>query len=194
MFEALWLKRETMNTDSKGRLIKVFLVSSIAIYYSYPPETGFTLLISQGFLAVYIVISLLYLARVSLKHRNKLFQSNKTAISVVAVPLWMLTLGLFGFNFLGHIHKNAKDFVTTVAHKVNQSCKQTNICPKHPENWHKYDSRYKYDYSYLGTKFYLYYTSDNDTFNVYLNYGLDATYSLYGGVGKEVSTVNNDQP
>ncbi|WP_434340055.1 hypothetical protein [Motilimonas cestriensis] len=73
------------------------------------------------------------------------------------------------------------------AEAINTQCNKDKKCPVHPAGWSKHDFRYRYDYVYFSTKFYLFYSAEDDVFSIYINYGPDFSYKLVGGVNKVVS-------
>ena len=168
-------------------LFNFIIVLCVIFYLSYPPQTGLTLMFSRaiifliGFIAVVslLIKSIKFVWLHSLLRERSWFSFLSRALIIFAA--------ICGFSYLSYVNNQAVSYFWEQAEAINTQCNKDKKCPVHPAGWSKHDFRYRYDYVYFSTKFYLFYSAEDDVFSIYINYGPDFSYKLVGGVNKVVS-------
>ncbi|MCP4324668.1 MAG: hypothetical protein GY787_23015 [Alteromonadales bacterium] len=160
--------------------LKVLLYSFVIGYLSYDHATGTTFYISFGAIALFLLYSIASL--ISQGAKAPLTSQFRSSVYLLVIS----TCALFYLNSL-KLSEKAEDYLWKTAKLMQIECVKEGKCPKAPKGWIKSFSRYSYDFMNGNTKFYMYYQSTEQNFNIYLSYGPDADYPLNGGVNKPVS-------
>ncbi|MCW5206370.1 hypothetical protein VU08_05510 [Desulfobulbus sp. F5] len=171
---------------------KFILIIGIILWLIYPPKVGFTLHLSLGCIRFFIVISFVL---ITLDVIFFFIERSSIYLYDILKVLILLIVSTAGNFYLKSLDNQAVGFLRNSAENIRSQCIKLKKCPVCLDGWKKIDDNDYCQYKYIGsggTVFYIYYYPDNDHFNMYIHYGPDSEFHLYGSIKTPVSEDRYD--
>jgi hypothetical protein len=156
-------------------------------YLAYPPQVGFTLQNSRDLLGLFVFASSIQIFITFLKLLYAKIKNRNFPKYVFIKPVIIIPVSLAGIFYLQSINQKAINYLWSTANIAQEICTSKNSCPENINGFVHKDSRHYQKYHVGKTLFHMYYQASGNTFNIYINYGLDSAYYLHGGTDLHVS-------